>query len=82
MKRMRLKFQRYDLTVTYRPGKEILVADELSRTYLPHKEAVNSIELQEPISRLSISTERKSRFIKETIEDKTLQQLKHQICGQ
>ena len=63
---MRLKLQRYYLIVTYRPGKEILLADALSRAYLPNKEAVNSIELPETMSRLAISTERKTRFIKET----------------
>ena len=78
MQRMRLKLQRYDLIVTYRPGKEKLLADALSRAYLPNKEAVNSIELPETMSRLAISTERKTGFIKETNKDKLLQQLKRQ----
>ena len=45
MQCMRLTLQRYDLIVIYRPEKEILLVDSLSRAYLPHKEAVNSIEL-------------------------------------
>ena len=32
---MNLELQRYDLTVVYRPGAELYLADTLSRAYLP-----------------------------------------------
>ena len=32
---MILQIQKYPLVVTYRPGKELLIADTLSRAYLP-----------------------------------------------
>ena len=35
LQRMMLELQRYDLTVVYRPGAELYLADTLSRAYLP-----------------------------------------------
>lgn len=35
LQRMLLRLQKYQLVVTYKPGKEVLIADWLSRAYLP-----------------------------------------------
>ena len=34
---MRISFQTYDFKVVYKPEKELVVADHLSRTYLKEK---------------------------------------------
>ncbi|KAK7879228.1 hypothetical protein WMY93_033987 [Mugilogobius chulae] len=39
LQRMLLQLQRYDLNVIYTPGKELLIADTLSRATLPDKQA-------------------------------------------
>ena len=36
---MLLQLQRYHLNVVYKPGKELLIADTLSRAYLPNEPA-------------------------------------------
>ena len=35
LQRMLLQLQKYDLEVVYKPGKELYIADTLSRAYLP-----------------------------------------------
>jgi hypothetical protein len=35
LQRMLLSLQRYNYTLLYRPGSQMLVADQLSRAYLP-----------------------------------------------
>ena len=35
IQRFRLKLQRYDMTIEYTPGKNLPIADTLSRAYLP-----------------------------------------------
>ena len=39
LQRMLLQLQRYHLNVVYKPGKELLIADTLSRAYLPNEPA-------------------------------------------
>ena len=74
-----VKLQRYDLEVRYRPGKELLLADALSRNYMPYEEHVNICTTErETMARLAISDERMKRFIKETNEDDILKKLKIQ----
>ena len=34
IQRLLLRLQRYDVTLTYKPGKELYIADALSRAYL------------------------------------------------
>ena len=55
MKRMRLKLQRYDLQVNYRSGRELLLADALSRAYIEEtntkEEQIHTLhELSQPIN--------------------------------
>ncbi|KAK2702069.1 hypothetical protein QYM36_019318 [Artemia franciscana] len=46
LQRMLLKIQPYDFTVIFRPGKEIPVADALSRLYLPEEDTETQIEIE------------------------------------
>ena len=63
--RMLLRAQPYDFTITFRPGKEILVADDLSRLYLPEEwYHVHSVILL-----LQISNSRLEKLKKETTAD-------------
>ena len=41
---MMLKLQRYDLSLVYKPGKELVIADTLSRAYLPDENTDHHIE--------------------------------------
>ena len=81
MQRMRLTLQRYDLKVNYRPGRELLLADALSRSYIEEtntkEEKINTLHvLSQPMSSLAISKERLARFVKETEKDENLKKLK------
>ena len=74
-----LTLQRYDLKVTYKPGKTMLLADQLSRSYLPETKEVlvpslevNDIHL---ISHLPIAPAMYTRFQSETNSDEELQRL-------
>ena len=76
MQRMRLKLQRYDLQVNYRPGRELLLADALSRAYIEEtntkEEQVNTLHvLSQPMSSLAISKERLARNVRDIRKDAT-----------
>jgi hypothetical protein len=47
LQRMLLRLQRYTFTLKYKPGKELIVADALSRAYLPNSD--HDQELQDEI---------------------------------
>ena len=81
MQRIRLTLQRYDLKVNYRPGRELLLADALSRSYIEEtntkEEKINTLHvLSQPMSSLAISKERLARVVKETEKDENLKKLK------
>ncbi|KAK2705982.1 hypothetical protein QYM36_016114 [Artemia franciscana] len=46
LQRMLLKIQPYDFTEIFRPGKEIPVADALSRLYLPEEDTETQMEIE------------------------------------
>ena len=66
LQRMMLKLQKYDLTIVYKPGKELLVADTLSRAYLK-EEYEDNLDLEMQIC---------SIMEKIKITDKRLEELK------
>ena len=82
IQRFLLRLQRYDFTLNYRSGKDVIVADALSRAFLddstteiPEKElefVVDSV-----ISNLPRSDARLEQFKKETAQDATLLLLKN-----
>ena len=48
IQRLLLRLQRYDVTLTYKPGKELYIADTLSRAYLTGRDP-SDIELDDEI---------------------------------
>ena len=90
IQRMMLKLQRYDVTITYKRGTTLVLADTLSRAYLPeteedptlaervfHTNTGQEIELVEAGSEVvGISDERLQEIAEHTAADSSLQQLK------
>ncbi|KAK7106746.1 hypothetical protein V1264_017967 [Littorina saxatilis] len=83
LQRFMLQLQKYDLKVKYKPGKEMYVADTLSRSYLPEtkeqlipEKEINAIN---PRSHLPISDEKYAEFQRETANDVELTELKKVI---
>ena len=71
---MLLKLQWYDIEIKYRKGKEMYVANALSRAYIPsHNSEVNDTEHSDVINMISVSKERYSEMQELTQSDlKTL----------
>ncbi|CAB3992300.1 Hypothetical predicted protein [Paramuricea clavata] len=82
LQRMLLRLQRYDFTLKYRPGKEMIIADTLSRAYLTDDD-VDSSKMNEELecyvhtvtSRMPVSEERLEQIKKETAIDQTMKTL-------
>ncbi len=73
-----LRLAQYDIKVTYKPGKDLLIADTLSRAYLdehfPDKHSqVNTV------SHLKIGTDKLQELKEETKKDETMSILKEVI---
>lgn len=62
LQRMMLRIQKYDLDVVYVPGKDMLLADTLSRAYLPECSSYGSVEAEmetvNMVQHLPISSDR------------------------
>lgn len=76
LQRMLLRLQNYDVTIQYKPGSEMLLADGLSR--LPSKSA-NHVELDISISFVLFSTEKLDQIRTMTNNDVALSELKETI---
>lgn len=79
---IRLKLQRYDITVKYKSGKGLLLADALSRVYCNYKIDFSK-EFDAQVCMIEnafpISLEKKELFKKETESDVEMQLLKKYI---
>lgn len=78
LQRMLLRLQKYDIDVTYVPGRDLLLADTLSRAYLPDSEqgeTESDLETVNMVTYLPISAERLSAIRDATKEDEKLQGL-------
>lgn len=83
LQRMLLRLLRYRLTVQYTPGKQMFVADTLSRAYLPFKASADEHELAEDIDVLvhsllsdyPASINKMEQLREETAQDPELSQL-------
>ena len=82
LQRMLLQLQRYDLNVFYKPGKELLIADTLSRAVIQEQDMIEDdvadekvIYTLEPTEALSTASLEKLK--RETQKDETLQLLKN-----
>ena len=59
LQRMLMSLQWYDITVSYKPGKEMLAPDTLSRAYLPDMQPeISNLEQVNALEYLSITKER------------------------
>lgn len=79
LQRMLLTLQRYDIDLKYKPGKELIIADSLSRAYL--KETYQEkMELETQIcmivNKIEITDERIAELIQLTEEDEDLKKLR------
>ena len=85
LQNMLMRLQHYNVTVTYKPGKEMFLADTLSRAYV--EESLDSGEEAETINVNAISTYvpfTDARLIdlrNATDEDETMQKLKSEILN-
>ena len=89
IQRLMLRLQKYDLSITYKPGKEMFVADTLSRatTKESHsqcevdreQEEILRIHVNNVLENLNIEEQKKEKLRKETEQDKELNILKAQI---
>ena len=79
LQRFLLQLQKYDLQVTYKPGKYLYVADTLSQSYLQEtkEQLVSETEINaiNPKSYLPISPEKYAQFQRETAKDLELKAL-------
>lgn len=76
IQRMKIKLLKYDLTVEYIPGKDLHIADLLSRN--PGQDMSIELEgmLKEVVHSVSMSDRAKDRYVSETNKDKILIELK------
>ena len=74
LQKMLMKLMRYDLDVEYKKGKELFIADTLSRAYLP--EAGNELDDLEIAPVHPMSEEKLKKLQLETANDAVLQSLK------
>ena len=79
LQRMLLRLQRYTLKVTYKPGKELYIADILSRAFLKEqKEDLlgEELEVNWVTPQLPISEKKLFMFRKATTDDPEMQMLR------
>ncbi|XP_018497479.1 uncharacterized protein LOC100909341, partial [Galendromus occidentalis] len=74
LQQMRLSLQRYDIKVTYRPGRELHIADFLSRN--PLEEALVYKPRLSTIRHIAIADQRLQEYQKETNQDEETATLK------
>lgn len=80
LQRILLRLQQYDLRVNYKPGKELLIADALSRAHLEDEYEDFQKEIADHecffIESIPISKQKKGEFLKEIEVDEEMQLLK------
>ena len=74
LQRMLLQLQRYDLQFVYKKGKELFLADTLSRAYPDEPPEETNFEY-DVMTVLSISADRMTELQRETLADATMQKL-------
>lgn len=80
LQRMLLQLQRYNLTFVYKKGKELFLADTLSRAYTEECSEEPHLDL-DVMTVLSISPPRMTELKDVTLKDTTMQKLKHYITN-
>ena len=85
LQRMLLRLQKYTLNVVYKKGKDMHIADALSRAYLKAEELDKDLHeemevmVHSLVQNLPISADRKEEIREEIREDESLQQLRRMI---
>ena len=86
LQRLLLRLQRYVAEIRYRPGREMYLADTLSRAYLSlsptdtqRSETQKEVESIHAVDYLAISEQQLNEINQETAKDPTLQTLKNVI---
>ena len=83
LQKMLLTLQRCDLRIVYKPGKELFIADALSRNYLDetNETLVPQLEVNEVhlTAHLPMSPEKYKEFQKTTAEDPVMQAVKDAV---
>lgn len=75
---MVLQLQHYDTTIEYRPGKELVLADTLSRAFLRQDKAEPQVEVN-VVTCSRICQDSLQQIAKATTEDETMQALRKMI---
>jgi len=80
LQRMLLKLQKYDLSIKYVKGRDLHVADTLSRAYLTNPDDFTQsrdleFTIHATIENLPVSDAKKSQLQAATVNDRQLQQL-------
>ncbi|XP_024890884.1 uncharacterized protein K02A2.6-like [Temnothorax curvispinosus] len=86
LQRMRLQLQKYDIDLRYRPGKELILADALSRAYVKEH---NAAEWEEDIDaqvclitcQINATPQKMKELVVETNKDEELIELKKVILS-
>ena len=77
IQRFRLRLQKYDMHIEFKPEKELMVADTLSRAFIPTKKQDKETEAEFQVhlimSSLPMSEIQRKRFRQETSNDEALQ---------
>lgn len=76
LQRMLMRLQAFDLCVTYKPGKDLHIADTLSRAYLREQTEQlleEELEVNLQSAHLPVSEEKLNQFKSATAEDRELQ---------
>ncbi|XP_057378537.1 uncharacterized protein K02A2.6-like [Daphnia carinata] len=81
IQRMRLQLQRFDFSLRYKPGKELFVADALSRAPVPNQYQDDVTQLCEEqvffvLHQIAPAADTRARYAEATAEDPTLQLVK------
>lgn len=76
---MKLNVQKYDLIVSYKPGKELLLADALSRVFLDETNSSTTEEIDAQVclieEKLPVTIQKRQEFIDESQKDEEIQLL-------
>lgn len=67
-----MKLTRYDIMFEYLPGKELHIADYLSRNFLPSKSAEEESCMKRYVLSINATDENKKRIQLETAKDEIL----------
>ena len=83
LQRMLMRLQSFNLHVSYKPGKDLYIADTLSRAFLNEQKEVLEEELQINLltTNLPVSEDKMTQFKRATADDEELQQVRNAVMS-